>query len=269
MRIALFTSNHLRHKYIAAQLRAQLNIVVILTEEKSKKIEDSERYDDKDRQLLEAHFKDRTAAEALFFGTYINFPDEVPHVPLAHGKINTEQTLDYLEEYKVDYILLFGTSIIKPIILEKFPNKVINLHLGLSPYYKGSGTNFFPIVNNEFECIGATIHIATVKVDAGGILHQLRLEELYEDDTIHTIGNRLIKKAGALYPEVVKRYIDATIQPIAQIKTVTSKEYRIKDFTPATIRKAHNVLANQGIALYLKQAHLYKVNKPIITAVYG
>ena len=38
MRIALFTSNHLRHKYIAAQLKAALDLVVIITEEKSKKM---------------------------------------------------------------------------------------------------------------------------------------------------------------------------------------------------------------------------------------
>lgn len=268
MRIALFTSNHLRHKYIAAQLKAQLDLVVILTEEKSKKIEDSSGYKAEDQQLLDTHFKDRTTTEEQFFGEFNSFPEEVPHISLAFGSINSEQTLAYLAAYKVDYILLFGTSIIKPIILEKFPNMVINLHLGLSPYYKGSGTNFFPVVNNEFECIGATIHMAIIKVDAGGILHQLRLEELYEDDTIHSIGNRLIQKAGKLYPKVVKAYLENKIVPIAQEEIASSKEYRIKDFTPDAIRKAHNVLANQGIVLYLKQADLHKTNKPIITASY-
>ena len=268
MRIALFTSTHLRHKYIAAQLKKALNLVVIITEQKSKRIEDSSHYESEDQQLLDTHFKDRATAEEDFFGQYTHFPDEVPHISLAFGKINTQQTIDYLTTYEVDYILLFGTSIIKPIILEKFPDKVINLHLGLSPYYKGSGTNFFPIVNNEFACIGATIHIATIKVDAGGILHQLRLEELYEDDTIHTIGNRLIEQAGIAYPKIVKAYLESKIVPVLQKETATSKEYRIKDFTPDAIRKAHKVLANHGIVLYLGQSHFHKANKPIITASY-
>jgi len=236
MRIALFTSNHLRHKYIATQLKAHLDIVLIITEQKNKAIEDGSGYSEEEQQLLDTHFKDRAIAEEAFFGQYTSFPDVVPHISLAFGKINSEETVSYLETHKVDYILLFGTSIIKPIILEKFPNKVINLHLGLSPYYKGSGTNFFPIVNNEFACIGATIHIATSKVDAGGILHQLRLETLYEEDTIHTIGNRLIEQAGVLYPKIVKGYIEGLIQPVAQKEITTSKEYRIKDFTPDTIR---------------------------------
>lgn len=269
MRIALFTSTHLRHKYIATQLEKELNLVVIITEEKSAKIEDSSNYAFNDQQLLNTHFEDRAIAEKGFFGEYTDFPMEVPHISLAFGKINTQETIDELVAYEVDYILLFGTSIIKSIILEKFPNKVINLHLGLSPYYKGSGTNFFPIVNNEFACIGATIHIATINVDAGEILHQFRLEELYEDDTIHTIGNRVIEQAGREYPTIVRAYLENKILPIAQKETEGTKEYRIKDFIPDAIRKAHDVLANQGIVLYLKQADLHKTNKPIIIASYG
>ena len=269
MRIALFTSNHLRHKYIATQLEAQLNLVLIVTEEKSKKIEDSSGHTPEDQLLLDTHFKDRTASETLFFGDYQEFPDGVPHISLAFGRINSEETLAYLKQYEVDYIVLFGTSIIKPLILDKYPMKVLNLHLGLSPYYKGSGTNFFPIVNNEFECVGATIHIATVQVDAGGILHQLRLEEYNETDTIHTIGNRLIKEAGAVYPQIIEAYIQHKIKPIAQKTIATEKEYRIKDFTPNAIRKAHEVLANQGIVLYLAKADNLKANKPISIASYG
>lgn len=269
MRIALFTSNHLRHKYIAAQLQKHLEIVVIVTEQKNKTIEDSSGYSREDQQLLDTHFRDRAAAEDAFFGSYTDFPKEVPHIAVAFGKINSPETLAHLTAHKVEGILLFGTSIIKNIILEKYPNKVINLHLGLSPYYKGSGTNFFPIVNNEFECIGATIHLATRKVDAGGILHQVRLEELFEEDTIHTIGNRLIQKAGLVYPTIVKGFLEGVIQPIQQKEIADSKEYRIKDFTPDMIRKAHKVLANQGIVLYLEQSHSHKENKPIITASYA
>lgn len=269
MRIALFTSTHLRHKYIATQLHEQLNLAVIITEEKSKKIEDSSEYNSEDQELLDTHFQDRAMAEEAFFGKYTDFPKEVPHIAVAFGKVNSQQTLEYLSDHKVDYILLFGTSIIKAIILEKYPNKVINLHLGLSPYYKGSGTNFFPIVNNEFACIGATIHLATQKVDAGGILHQLRLDELYEEDTIHTLGSRLIQKAGFVYPIIVRGFLEGTIQPVQQKENAASKEYRIKDFTPDMIRKAHKVLANRGIMLYLEQSHSYKENKPIITASYA
>lgn len=269
MRIALFTSNHLRHKYVAAQISANLNLAVIVTEEKNAAIEASSSYGKQDQKLLNKHFADRSASEQSFFGTYTSFPKGVPHISLEFGKINSEKTLAYLEEYKVDYILLFGTSIIKPIILDQFPGKVINLHLGLSPYYKGSGTNFFPVVNNEFSCIGATIHEATIKVDAGGVLHQVRPKTFYEDDTIHSIGNRLIKEAGALYPKVVESYIKHAIQPVLQKEAESSKVYRIKDFTPDAIRKAHKVLADRGVAKYLEHLQVQEEKHPIVEGWIG
>ena len=39
-----------------------------------------------------------------------------------------------------------------------FPAACLNIHLGLSPYYRGAGTNFWPLVNGEPEYCGATIH---------------------------------------------------------------------------------------------------------------
>ena len=91
-----------------------------------------------------------------------------------------------------EYIILFGSSIIKPPLLEFFNKKIINIHLGLSPYYRGSGTNFWPLVNNEPECVGATIHLAVLKVDAGSILAQARPESLSELDNSHDIGCKAI-----------------------------------------------------------------------------
>ena len=41
-------------------------------------------------------------------------------------------------------------------ILKEFRSKIINAHLGLSPYYRGSGTNIFPFVNKEIEYVGVT-----------------------------------------------------------------------------------------------------------------
>ena len=36
---------------------------------------------------------------------------------------------------------------------------MINVHLGLSPYYKGSATNFWPFVNNELQFLGVTFMV--------------------------------------------------------------------------------------------------------------
>ena len=50
-----------------------------------------------------------------------------------------------------DVVLVFGTGILREALLSAFPGRLINIHLGLSPYYRGAGTNFWPLVNGEPE----------------------------------------------------------------------------------------------------------------------
>ena len=65
------------------------------------------------------------------------------------------------------------------------------MHLGLSPYYRGSGTNFWPLVDRLPECVGVTIHLAIPSVDAGPILTQVR-PDIEPTDRAHEIGSRAI-----------------------------------------------------------------------------
>lgn len=265
MNIAFCTSNHARHKYFASEIAKSLSLKLILCEEKSAAIEAVSNYNESDQQLLNQHFKDRAASENLFFGVYADFPVGIKKVDMDFGAINSQQTLDLLRENEIDCILLFGTSIIKDMILEQYPLKVINLHLGLSPYYKGSGTNFFPIVNNEFECIGATIHLAIDTVDAGAILHQFRPDTIEADDDIHSLGNKLIEKAGKIYPKIAADYLSGKIIPQPQENATGSKVYRIKDFTPETLKAAHKVINNGGVADFLKNKTKRLASKPIVS----
>ena len=94
-----------------------------------------------------------------------------------------------------DFVLLFGSGVIKKPILKAYQDRVINLHLGLSPFYRGSRTNFWPLVDGKPECVGETIHLAVLKVDAGKILHQVRPHGLSFDDTVHDVGKKTIRSA--------------------------------------------------------------------------
>ena len=70
---------------------------------------------------------------------------------------------------------------------------IVNIHLGLSPYYKGSATNFWPFVYNKLQFLGVTFMKIDDGVDTGEILHQFR-PELKPKDTVHDVGNKLIIK---------------------------------------------------------------------------
>ena len=100
--------------------------------------------------------------------------------------------------------------------------------MGLSPYYTGSGTNFFPFVNNEPQFAGATFMFLDEGIDTGEIIHQIRARIL-KNDNIHKIGNRLIKDVLQNYSQIIINF-----NKIKKIKTKIIKKkhlyYRKKRF---------------------------------------
>ena len=78
-------------------------------------------------------------------------------------------------------------------MLKKYKKKFLNIHLGLSPYYKGSATNFWPFVNNELQFVGVSFLGIDDGIDTGPIIHQIR-PDFKIGDSIHDVGNKLIIK---------------------------------------------------------------------------
>ncbi len=107
------------------------------------------------------------------------------------GELNAAATLDFLLSHEVDTVVVFGTDLIKPPLLGRWPGRMINMHLGLSPYYRGTATNFYPLLNLEPQYIGATIHQIDAGIDSGPILQHAR-PQLLPDDPPHVIGCKAI-----------------------------------------------------------------------------
>lgn len=249
MKVVLFTSNSLRHKYLAHILAENLQLELIVAEDKSAKIKKTSGLSETDSQFIENHFAARNASETAFFDQYESFPPEPTLLQVPHSRINSKKIVSELEQIDPEIIVLFGSSIIKKEILDRFPQKFINLHLGLSPYYKGSATNLFPFYFKEPECVGATIHLATSKVDGGGILHQLR-PKIEIGDTLHDIGNKTIKQAGEQLPGILKNYSENKIEPKKQVDE--GKLCKIKDLSPEILREIYRNFETGMIADYLK-----------------
>jgi len=49
--------------------------------------------------------------------------------------------------------------------------------LGLSPYYLGSGTNYWPLVNEKPEFVVATFMHIDTDIDTEEIIHQIRAKK--------------------------------------------------------------------------------------------
>ena len=155
--------------------------------------------------------------------------------------------------YFSDLILVYGSSIIKGKIINLFQHRILNVHLGLSPYYRGAGTNFFPFVNSEPEYCGATFMYLDQGIDTGEIIHQLR-PSILEFDSFHQFSNRFLLEVFNTYVKLVENFNQ--IKPkkqlnFSQTKNLTKRVYKKIDFTDSSLEKLYNNLDNNMIKKYL------------------
>ena len=229
MRAIVLTANGLRHNYFAKVISENFNLCGYITQPKVKYYDDSVY----ESELVQNHFERLKETEASFF-------------PLESNRLNVDryETFDINDEECVkcakdknpDVVFLFGTKILGDVWLDSFEN-IINLHLGLSPFYRGSATLFWPFVNKELSCVGATIHLAVKDVDAGPILERVK-PNLELGDGYYEINYKTIKNAIDSIPGVVKKYFQGSINPLSQKDMKKGYLYKKKDFNENTLRTA-------------------------------
>jgi len=253
-KIIIITSCSLRHLYFADRVIKSLNNIYfeIILEGDIPKNSSYEKISFS-KNIIKNHFNYRHNSEIDFFSeSYEILQNKHILYNIGKGKLNDDKTIDYILDFNPNIIITYGCSIIKPKLISLFKNRIINVHLGLSPYYKGAGTNFHALVNNEFHLVGYSIIYMDERIDTGEIIHQSRAKFL-QNDTPHTAGNRLIKKMTRDMILLISNF--KLIKQIVSIKTsYNCKYYKIKD---ATEEKTIELYENFKINL---NAHISKKN---------
>ena len=251
-RVALMTSDGQRHRWVAARVAAQLNVVLIVAEQKAPAVAapaDVPELSPDDAATIRQHFAARDVAERALLGDRSEWPPSTNVLPVPHGESNSDAVRHRLVAAAPDAVLLFGTSIIRRPLLEAFSGRVINLHLGLSPWYRGSATNFWPLVNRQPELVGATIHVAEPKVDAGPILGQVR-PAVEPADGSHEIGTRALIAAVDAWPRLITEYL-AGSRPGHPQDLSSGTVYRLRNFNADAVRTMWQHFQTGMVADYL------------------
>lgn len=257
--IVIMTGDKLRHKYFVNQLEKEFDVLGVL-HEKHKPLPMSDVFGDED--VILKHSTSRDKKEELYFGRYSDFKisnDKILEVD--SGMANSPEAVSWVKALNPDYLILYGTGIIRESLLEYFQDKVINMHLGLSPYYRGAATNFWPFVLREPECVGATVHLAVLKVDAGPIIGQIRPAMKLSDDS-HDIGCNTIIAGTGLMKRCIIEYREGRVSPIAQ--THGGKLFKIKDFNGDAVKKMLENFNTGMIGEYLQEKNSRDNKYPII-----
>lgn len=116
--------------------------------------------------------------------------------------LNTVAGFETIKALDPDVILVFGTAVVSDKILSLAHKVAINMHTGISPYYRGAGCTFWPLYNEELHMLGATIHECTSKID-GGMIYEIGRVTLELNDNLSTVFARCVKLGTELYTKVI------------------------------------------------------------------
>jgi methionyl-tRNA formyltransferase len=243
------TSNAIRHKFVANMLAQNSKDALVIVECK-KNDSLNTKSQDKTKSLIEEHFNLRYHTESeMFAGNDVFFAKTLP---LLAGEVNSAYNYNVIKNFDPDGIFIFGSSIIKePLMSLVPPGRFINLHLGLSPYYRGSGTNFWPFVNEELDYVGSTILHIDAGIDTGAIIAHVR--PTFEiGDNVHTIGCKVIKSSVLCLIKIMDQLKqDLELNRVKQWKVYNERYYRRCDFDNDALKTYKQNLENGLVEKYL------------------
>ncbi len=147
-------------------------------------------------------------------------------------KTRIDLVVDFLNS---DIFIVFGSSFIKKDLVNfLIDHKALNIHLGISPYYRGTDCNFWALFDNNPHLVGATIHLLSKGLDSGPILYHA-LSEIKEDPFIYTMS--AVKSA---FESIAQKIENKTIfehTPEIQDKSKEIKYSKKNEFNDEVIKK--------------------------------
>ena len=110
--------------------------------------------------------------------------------------------VEKLQACGAEYVVMAGyMRKVTPVMLDAFPNRVLNLHPALLPSFKGAHA-----IQDAFDAgvkvTGVTVHFANAEYDKGPIVAQQAVV-VREDDTLESLEERIHEVEHVLYPQVV------------------------------------------------------------------
>ena len=112
------------------------------------------------------------------------------------------QIVEALQEAGAEYVVMAGyMRKVTSVMLDAFPNRVLNLHPALLPSFKGAHA-IADAFDAGVKVTGVTVHFANADYDKGPIVAQ-RAVPVAESDTLDTLEAKIHDVEHVLYPEVI------------------------------------------------------------------
>ena len=164
--------------------------------------------------------------------------------------VNGAEAVAFLRAAQPDLICVSGTRMIKAPVFDTNPSRgLLNLHTGLSPFYKGGpNCTLWCLANGEPQYIGATIHELDPGIDSGRLILTAQTEVLLKDDAASLVWKTVDLGIG-LYVRVVEAMAAGRpVRPIVQSQIGEGRTYFTREWRARELGRALAFVSGEHLA---------------------
>ncbi len=251
MRVTVFTGNQPRHIALIeslAEVAREVFAVQECTTAFAGEVSDLHR----DSDVMRQYFSRVREAEAALFGQVRPLPAGVRTLALRMGEVSRLTPDSFADALGADHFIVFGASYLRgPLCDFLVRRQAVNLHMGVSPYYRGSSTNFWAMYDGRPELVGATLHRLTPGLDSGPVLRHILPEG---DFDAFELGMHAVRCAQEALVEMLRDESLAAHPAEPQDRSLELRYSRGSDFTDAIASEYLSRIPNrQEIASALRR----------------
>ena len=269
-KILLITGTQNRHLSLAAEIISEFDVDWIQYERRLVPQENGNDLNKEENLFLQNHLKNLKEDEIKAIG---KFGIEEISNKLIYKKgrllkikgrkeLNSQSTINWVNEVKYNISVDYGSGILEQSILEAINCNVINIHGGVSPYFKGSSTLLYALLLCQPELAGMTVHSIDSGIDSGDIYRHI-LPTLHEKMRPTEVFAACQKQLIVEINEIIRGIISKKYLPQKQSiygRTFMERDFRIEMLKNLYLNYEKGFLGN-SINNINKNISKYKIYK--------
>lgn len=154
-----------------------------------------------------------------------NIPTQVVDHTEYESREDFEEALDEaIRGFDVGLVCLAGfMRILTPAFVNRWRDRMINIHPSLLPAFRGLHTHE-RVIESGTRISGCTVHFVTPEMDDGPIIIQAAVP-VREDDNAEKLAERVLAMEHRIYPEALRLFADGKVRVAGARVTTEDAEF--------------------------------------------
>jgi phosphoribosylglycinamide formyltransferase-1 len=149
---------------------------------------------------------DNPSAFAVQIAGEFGIPVRVVQAGEKRGRLapgGEERVVEVCEEFGVELVFLAGfMRVLKGPLLDRYPNRILNIHPSLLPSFKGLQAQQ-QALDYGVKVTGCSVHFVDRSVDGGPIIIQA-VVPVHDDDDFDSLAARVLEQEHRIGPEAIR-----------------------------------------------------------------